>query len=576
MKLLWMSNAPFTKTGYGAQTARFVPKLAGLGHQMGIFAFYGLEGGQLAWGNIPIYPKLYDPWGMDVVRGHAFHFRSDAVITLMDAWVVDLQVMDGLNWVPYYPVDHDPIPEPIAQKVRNSILPIAYSQFGQAVSQEAGIQARYVPHAFDPAIHKRMDKREARQMLGWPQDRFIAGMVAANKGYPSRKAFPQSLRAFAKFRQKRSDALLYLHTTTGEHGELGGINLKKEAQQLGIAPAILFPDQYLYQAGHLSDEYLALVYNAMDVLLAASMGEGFGVPILEAQACGTPVITGDWTSMSELTFLGRDWMLDREDSTPFPTPLGTDQFLPHIDPMVERLLFAYDILAGGDIDALRADLVLASQPYAIEYVVAKYWKPVLEELETLLGQTGNPADRYAFYQRNPSDIKEHLPELRERAHGTVLELGVREAVSTAALLTGVAEHGGHLYSVDVMPECGRYYAGHPNWTFIHADSRDKAAIQSAGVPDVLDVLFIDTEHTYEQVLSELNTWGDMVKPGGVILAHDTDSFPGVAQAIMAWAMERGYQPEFRHESNGLGVIAIPEGVIDAQENRRHPAGLQHA
>ncbi len=58
------------------------------------------------------------------------------------------------------------------------------------------------------------------------------------------------------------------------------------------------------------------------------MGEGFGVPIIEAQAAGCPVIVGDWTAMSELCFSGIK--VAEEDADPFYLPLNTFQFAPRI------------------------------------------------------------------------------------------------------------------------------------------------------------------------------------------------------------------------------------------------------
>ena len=76
------------------------------------------------------------------------------------------------------------------------------------------------------------------------------------------------------------------------------------AHACGIAEGrIVFPDRYSYYLGYPA-EWMALLYNAADVLLAASMSEGFGIPLIEAQACGTPVITTDWTSMPELVRWG--------------------------------------------------------------------------------------------------------------------------------------------------------------------------------------------------------------------------------------------------------------------------------
>src|SRR5205823_2035716 len=50
----------------------------------------------------------------------------------------------------------------------------------------------------------------------------------------------------------------------------------------------------------IEDEERALLYSAADVLLYPSLYEGFGLPILEAMACGCPVITSNISSMPEV------------------------------------------------------------------------------------------------------------------------------------------------------------------------------------------------------------------------------------------------------------------------------------
>jgi glycosyltransferase involved in cell wall biosynthesis len=64
-------------------------------------------------------------------------------------------------------------------------------------------------------------------------------------------------------------------------------------------------DQYAYRLGAPA-EVMAATYSAMDVLLAPSHGEGFCVPLIEAQACGTPVIATDFSAQPEL--VGAGWL----------------------------------------------------------------------------------------------------------------------------------------------------------------------------------------------------------------------------------------------------------------------------
>lgn len=171
-------------------------------------------------------------------------------------------------------------------------------------------------------------------------------------------------------------------------------------------------------------------------------------------------------------------------------------------------------------------------------------------------------ERYEYWLAHWSDMQTHLPALFEAARGNVLELGVRAGVSTSALLAGVEAHGGHVWSVD-RDDCSPVFAGHPQWTFIQADSLDTEAISGAiGWPKTtyyndLSLLFIDTEHTEGRTLAELQTWGPLVRKGGAIMLHDTDdgsTYPGVRNAILAYCIERDLTPEFHEGSYGLGVI----------------------
>lgn len=52
--------------------------------------------------------------------------------------------------------------------------------------------------------------------------------------------------------------------------------------------------------GTITDNNLALLYNACDVFLAPSKHEGFGLPVLEAMACGCPVVASNCTSFPEV------------------------------------------------------------------------------------------------------------------------------------------------------------------------------------------------------------------------------------------------------------------------------------
>lgn len=169
----------------------------------------------------------------------------------------------------------------------------------------------------------------------------------------------------------------------------------------------------------------------------------------------------------------------------------------------------------------------------------------------------NPETVYENYHsgREWSDIEAHLGLLRESAKGFVFEIGVRDGISTAALLMGVRDHFGHVWSVDII-DCSKLFDD-PQWTFIQGHS-----VTDAGrilkhlkqLPSEFDLLFIDGDHTYETTSAELRIYGPLVKKdGGVIFMHDTN-FLGVQAALVEYAAKITRQPVYHPGSNGMGEL----------------------
>lgn len=192
---------------------------------------------------------------------------------------------------------------------------------------------------------------------------------------------------------------------------------------------------------------------------------------------------------------------------------------------------------------------------------------------------------YGARRLTPSDIWEHLPFLHDTAlsyeRPKIIELGVRTGNSTSALLAAAEEGGGHLWSVDIIvPPVPVAWLDDEAWTFLHgSDVHPEIVrrIKEDTAPGV-DVLFIDSSHEYEHTLEELRTYVPMVRPGGVVLMHDTEATEqppfanegarkiaeNVTRAIEAYCAEMGLTWESRHGCGGLGVINIPEAADAVQ------------
>jgi glycosyltransferase involved in cell wall biosynthesis len=206
--------------------------------------------------------------------------------------------------------------------------------------------------------------------MGFENGRFVVGMNAANKssGILHRKAYSENFMAFALFARKHPDAMLYVHAdASSQHGW----NLIALAQLLGIpTDNLTFPDPLAYRYG-MAQETLAGIYSSWDVMLATSYGEGFGIPTVEAQACGVPVIVSNFAASPEL--VGDGWVISGQ---PLYDPAQHSFWnVPSVPEIVEALEQAY---ARGKGKSAKA--VEFAQAYDHEKVWQKNWMPVLKEL----------------------------------------------------------------------------------------------------------------------------------------------------------------------------------------------------
>lgn len=378
MKILIHSNSPWAATGYGTQTALFAPRFQQLGHDVAVSAYYGLAGSPTDWRGIRVYPSHLDPYGADVVTGHARDFAADLVLTLCDVWALKPTAFKDLNVASWMPVDCAPLSKDDGlwlNHVRSA--PIAMSRHGQKMLTDAGLPVvSYVPHGVDTAVFRPLDKAECRGNLGVPDDAFIVGVNAANKGNnPSRKAFPQQFEAFARLQRKHGDALLMLHT---QLQSTIGLDLSALAESFQIPQKnVMWSDQYPYMTGVLDWQYMAAWYNACDLVSNATYGEGFGLPTVEAQACGVPVAVTNNSASAELC--GAGWKVP---GVPYWNAFHEAWWSA---PDIDQLARVYEKAYQGEASKRRgAKAVEFAAQYDADAVTTEMWKPVLADLEAAL------------------------------------------------------------------------------------------------------------------------------------------------------------------------------------------------
>ncbi len=101
-----------------------------------------------------------------------------------------------------------------------------------------------------------------------------------------RKNLSRLVEAFARIQDQQTRLIL-----VGGRGWLYD-DLFADVETLGLEERVTF-------TGYVPNEDLPLWYNAATVLAYPSLYEGFGLPVLEAQACGTPVLTSNVSSLPE-------------------------------------------------------------------------------------------------------------------------------------------------------------------------------------------------------------------------------------------------------------------------------------
>ena len=391
MRILWHSTAPKGPSSYSVLTARVVPDLVRDKHEVIVSTWYGQQAvidqvsvrpredpkGKPIGGYVVLPAVSTNDYGVGQLLASYRKTQAEVCITCMDLWVLPPALLQQMKVAAWLPVDHDPCPDAIAASARATIYPMAFSEWGQGVLLAAGVDAHYVPCSADSSVYMPMNKKHAREKIGIPADTdFLVSMVAANKDPNDRKGFAEAIAGFGRFvRAGHPNARIYIHTTWA-----GPIDIHAMIARQELENNIAMPDQWDYQHGAFKDDLMRLVYSASDVLLNPAKSEGFGLPLVESQMCGTPIISTDFSTTRELLSAG--WYLEGQEDW----SLGANSYRKrvYIDGVVEALEAAY---ADRDNKALRKQARAGVMKYDTKRVYEQHWRPALKEIEAMVTGT---------------------------------------------------------------------------------------------------------------------------------------------------------------------------------------------
>lgn len=317
MRVLIYGTSPLVGTGYGTAVRHTARHLKALGHEAAVFAWNSHVGPPYDLDGVPIYPQGYTQTGGEMIPELVQLHRADVLLAICDPWIMGparWKKGHDARFVFWFPCQSEPASRPLMDSIAPADLALCYSVWGTEVMRSGGAaNVRHCPLGVDGSLYSGANSQRAAARKGvaaligvdLPEGRTLLGMVAAN--HPTapacRKSMDVVLRAFARYLRDDPEAILYLHTCP--NSLQGGTDLFPilRALDLKADQHVFFPDPCRYVLGY-TEAAMATFFAAFDVCIQATMAEGFGLPILEAQAAGTPVIATRYSSMPELVRYG--------------------------------------------------------------------------------------------------------------------------------------------------------------------------------------------------------------------------------------------------------------------------------
>ena len=347
-RILFCSEATFLNTGYATYTREILNYLYSTGkYEIAELGSYGEPNDSRAkdipWKFYGVMPHSSDPkniqdqynqtpqnqFGEFRFEETCLDFEPDIVCDIRDFWMLEYQerspFRDFYKWCIMPTVDAMPQARQWIATYSSADACFTYSDWaGKVLKNQAGDKINYLgssPPSAHPAYQPIDDKDGLRQACGIPVNAKIVGTVMRNQ---RRKLYPDLFVAFRKLLDSVQDPhnyFLYCHTSYPDMGW----DIPELIHQTQLSSNILFtymcndtnrPFPSLFKgavaespfsgkfSATLSNvkqgakyEELSKIMNLFDVYIQYANSEGFGLPQVEAAACGVPVMGTDYSAM---------------------------------------------------------------------------------------------------------------------------------------------------------------------------------------------------------------------------------------------------------------------------------------
>ena len=353
-RILFCSEATFLNTGYATYTREILNYLQSTGkYELAEMAAYGERNDPRAagipWKYYGVVPnQINEPkaseqelqaynatpsaqFGEWIFEHVCLDFMPDVVCDIRDFWMLDFAERSPFRpyfkWAVMPTVDARPQARQWVATYASADACFTYSDWaGGILKDQSGDKINYLgsaPPSAHPAYKPAEDRRKHKQFMGLDPDAKIIGTVMRNQ---RRKLYPDLFEAFKKFLDKAENKNYYLYCHTS-YPDLGW-DIPELLNEHGIGSKVLFTyicpetkkpfvsvfkgamaqSPYTGRFGAtlsnvkngLSYEELSNVVNCFDLFTQYANCEGFGLPQVEAAACGVPVCGTDYSAMESV------------------------------------------------------------------------------------------------------------------------------------------------------------------------------------------------------------------------------------------------------------------------------------
>lgn len=313
-KIMIIGEIATLPTGFGQQCYYLAAGLTQKGYNVTVVgsSYVGLN---IKRQKIPGVLQLECPYSdINLYNKYIKKIKPDVVICLLPIFVYDelFKVQSlALNcpfflWIAWEGTN---IPARIKDKFKNieSFELVHLNKYAQTLWKEiTETESPVIPHCVDLNIFKpAKDKLKARKKLSQrikqylPENKPLILVVDRNNW---RKNLDLCIDVARRLKEENTDFTLLFHCTQTDKT---GANLPSIAAMMNVADVVKFTG--FEWTDDFTREEVALLYQASDFRLSCSSGEGFGIPSIEALACGCVNVTPSNTAFKGV--LGEEFII---------------------------------------------------------------------------------------------------------------------------------------------------------------------------------------------------------------------------------------------------------------------------